>query len=63
MLGSGLAGFLSVLFDCGCPAPHGGLFLIALIHNPAGFLLALAAGSLLGAALLGLLKKPLSSAS
>lgn len=63
MLGSGLAGFLSVLFGCGCPAPHGGLFLIALIHNPAGFLLALAAGSLLGAALLGLLKKPLSSSS
>lgn len=61
MLGSGLAGFLSVLFGCGCPAPHGGLFLIALIRNPAGFLAALAAGSLVGAALLGLLKKPLPS--
>ena len=61
MLGSGLAGFLTVLLGCGCPAPHGGLFLIAVIQNPAGFLLALAAGSLLTAALLGLLKKPLHS--
>lgn len=61
ILGSGLAGFLSVLLGCGCPAPHGGLFLIAVIQNPVGFLLALAAGSLVGAALLGVLKKPLCS--
>ena len=59
MLGSGLAGFLTVLLRCGCPAPHGGLFLIAVIQNPLGFLLALLAGSLLTAALLGVLKKPL----
>lgn len=59
MLGSGLAGLLVVLLRCGCPAPHGGLFLIAVIQNPLGFLLALAAGSLLTAALLGILKKPL----
>lgn len=60
MMGSGLAGFLTVLQGCGCPAPHGGLFLIAVIHNPVGFLLALAAGSVLCAALLGLFKKPLN---
>lgn len=59
ILGSGLAGFLSVLQNCGCPAPHGGIFLIAVISNPPGFLLALAAGSLVGAVLLALLKKPL----
>lgn len=59
VLGSALAGFLSVLLGCGCPAPHGGIFLIAVIGNPVGFLLALAAGSLVGAAVLGLLKKPL----
>lgn len=59
MLGSGLAGFLVVFLRCGCPAPHGGLFLIAVIQNPLGFLLALAAGSLLTAGLLGALKKPL----
>lgn len=61
MAGSGLAGFLTVLLNCGCPAPHGGLFLIAVIQNPVGFLLALAAGSLLSAALLGVLKKTLRS--
>ena len=59
MLGSGLAGFLAVLLRCGCPAPHGGIFLIAVIQNPLGFLLAWAAGSLLTAAVLGALKKPL----
>lgn len=61
MLGSGLAGFLTVFLRCGCPAPHGGLFLIAVIQNPLGFLLALLAGSLLTAALLGILKKPLQT--
>lgn len=60
MLGSGLAGLLTVLLQCGCPAPHGGLFLIAVIRNPPGFLLALALGSLLTAVLLEILKKPLS---
>ena len=58
MAGSGLAGVLAVLFDCGCPAPHGGLFLIAVIDNPLGFLIALTAGSLLTALILGVLKKP-----
>ncbi len=33
MAGSALAGFLTVLFGCGCPAPHGGLFLLAVIGN------------------------------
>lgn len=61
MLGSGLAGFLAILLRCGCPAPHGGLFLIAVIQNPLGFLLALAAGSFLAAAMIGMLKKPLQS--
>lgn len=58
MAGSGLAGLLAVLFDCGCPAPHGGLFLIAVIENPVGFLIALTAGSLLTALIMGVLKKP-----
>lgn len=58
VLGSGLAGFLSMLLGCGCPAPHGGLFLIAVITNPLGFLLALAVGSVVSAFLLGLFKKP-----
>ncbi len=61
MAGSGLAGFLAVLLDCRCPAPHGGLFLIAVIENPLGFLAALLAGSLLTALIMGVLKKPVKS--
>jgi len=53
-----LQAFLAVLFDCRCPAPHGGLFLIAVIENPLGFLVALLAGSLLAALIMGVLKKP-----
>ena len=48
-----------MLFDCGCPAPHGGLFLLPVINNPLGFLTALVCGSLLTTTLLGILKKPL----
>ena len=59
MAGSALAGFLAVLFNCGCPAPHGGLFLLPVINNPLGFLTALVCGSLLTTTLLGILKKPL----
>ena len=59
MAGRGLAGFLAVLLGCGCPAPHGGLFLLPVMGNPLGFLVALLCGSLLTALLLGVLKKPL----
>ena len=38
--------------------PHGGLFLIAVIDNPIGFLAALLCGSLLTALIMGVLKKP-----
>lgn len=57
--GSALAGFLAIFLGCGCPAPHGGLFLLPVMGNPLGFLGALLGGSLLAALLLGLLKKPL----
>ena len=53
-----LAGALAVQFGCRCPAPHGGLFLIAVIDNPIGFLVALLCGSLLTALIMGILKKP-----
>ena len=61
MAGSALAGYLTVLVNCACPAPHGGLFLLAVIGNPLGFLAALAAGSLLTTLLVGMLKKPVKS--
>ena len=57
--GSALAGFMTILLGCGCPAPHGGLFLLPVMENPAGFLIALAVGTLTTTLLLGALKKPL----
>ena len=55
--GSALAGFITILLGCGCPAPHGGLFLLPVMENPLGFLIALAVGTLTTALLLGMLKK------
>ena len=57
--GSALAGFITILLGCGCPAPHGGLFLLPVMETPPGFLIALAVGTLTTALLLGMLKKPL----
>lgn len=57
--GSALAGFITILLGCGCPAPHGGLFLLPVMENPLGFLIALVVGTLTTALLLGMLKKPL----
>lgn len=60
--GSGLAGALSMAFGCASRAPHGGIFVMFIpnvIVNLAAYLLAIAAGSLLTALILGLLKKEL----
>lgn len=57
MAGSALAGYLTVLVNCACPAPHGGIFLLAVMGNPAGFVVANAAGALLTALILGLTKR------
>lgn len=59
-IGSAAAGALSMLFGCASPAPHGGIFVVGIIHNPMLYVVALLAGSLLGAILLGLLKKPVT---
>ncbi len=53
--GSALAGALSALFGAAVPAPHGGLFVIFIMTNWWGFLIALAAGTVLTAFLLKLL--------
>ena len=52
-----LAGCLAVMMNCACPAPHGGVFLLAVMGNPLGFILANAAGALLTAVILGVTKK------
>ena len=55
--GSAVAGALSMAFGCSSPAPHGGLFVFPVMHNPVGYALAILIGSVVGMFLLGLLKK------
>lgn len=57
MVGSAVAGLVSALFGCACPAPHGGIFTFAVVDNPLGYLVALVAGSVAGALMLAILKK------
>ena len=55
--GAAVAGGLSMFFGCTLRAPHGGIFVIPTVGNPLGYLAAIAAGAVVGAILLGLLKK------
>lgn len=57
MIGSGVAGALSMLFDCSLMAPHGGIFVFPVVGNALMYLVALVAGTLVSAMLLGAFKK------
>lgn len=57
MIGSAVAGALSMMFGCELMAPHGGLWVIAVISNKLGYIAALAIGSVITMALLGILRK------
>lgn len=57
MVGAGLAGGLSMAFNCTLMAPHGGIFVFAVVGNWPMYLAALAAGSVVSMFLLTLLKK------
>ena len=57
-LGAATAGALSWAFGCTLMAPHGGIFVIATIGSPFMYLLALLIGSVVGALMLSLLKRP-----
>ena len=60
MVGSAIAGGLSMLFGIGLRAPHGGIFVFPLVDgNWLLYLLAVVIGSIVSAFLLGLVKKPL----
>lgn len=56
-IGAAVAGALSMYFGCSVPAPHGGIFVFGVVQNAGMYLISLAAGSVLGAVLLGMLKK------
>ncbi|MGN7408953.1 PTS fructose transporter subunit IIABC [Sporosarcina sp. SAFN-010] len=62
MAGAGIAGGLSMAFNIGLRAPHGGLFVFPLVEGSwMLYLLAVIIGSIVSAILLGLLKKPVTS--
>ena len=58
-VGSAVAGALSMLFNASLRAPHGGIFVVPVVTNPIMYLVAIVVGSLVGMALLAILKKPL----
>nr|WP_288707574.1 fructose-specific PTS transporter subunit EIIC [uncultured Dorea sp.] len=55
--GSAAAGALSMAFGCTLMAPHGGIFVFPVVGNAIMYLVALAAGTVISAVLLGVLKK------
>lgn len=57
MIGSGVAGALSMLFNCTLMAPHGGIFVFPVVGNAVMYLVALVAGTVVSAGLLGAFKK------
>ncbi len=57
IIGSGLAGAMSMAFGCTLMAPHGGIFVVPVMGNAVLYLVALVVGTVVSAVLLGLLKK------
>lgn len=57
VVGSALSGALSMAFGCTLMAPHGGIFVFPVVGNGWLYLVALAVGTIVGAVLLGALKK------
>lgn len=60
VVGSAVAGGLSAYFKCTLMAPHGGVFVFAVVGNWYFYLLSLAVGSLVAMLMLTLLKKKVS---
>ncbi|MFR4338377.1 MAG: PTS fructose transporter subunit IIC, partial [Lachnospira pectinoschiza] len=46
LIGSGIAGAISMLFKCTLMAPHGGIFVFPVVGNPLYYLLALVVGTI-----------------
>ena len=57
MVGAGVSGAVCALFNCACPAPHGGIFTFAVVEHPLGYIISLIAGSVAGALMLAVFKK------
>ena len=61
--GAALAGALSMTFGCALRAPHGGIFVFPVVDHALLYCVALAAGSVVGAVILSLLKKDRTDAA
>ena len=61
IIGSALAGSLSMAFHCTLMAPHGGIFVFPVVGNAVMYLVALVAGTVVSALLLGVLKKKVTT--
>ncbi|AGK99521.1 PTS fructose transporter subunit IIABC [Clostridium pasteurianum] len=62
IVGSAVAGGLSLLFNIGLPAPHGGIFVVGIVNgNPLLYILSIAIGAVVTCLLLGILKKPIKT--
>jgi PTS system fructose-specific IIC component len=60
MIGSAIAGAMSMAFGIGLRAPHGGIFVVPLVeHGVLQYALSILIGSIVAALLLGFLKKPI----
>ncbi|RNB60780.1 PTS fructose transporter subunit IIA [Brevibacillus gelatini] len=60
MVGSAVAGGLSMLFGCTLPAPHGGLFVLPVVGNWPLYLVSIVAGVIVTALMIKLLKKDIT---
>lgn len=56
-IGAAISGALSAGFGCTLIAPFGGLLVIPLVGNPLLFIVSVLTGTLIGAVMLGIMKK------
>lgn len=66
MVGSALTGALSMIFSCALRAPHGGIFVLLIpnaVSNLGMYIIAIAAGTIITAGMLSILKKDLPSST
>ncbi|SHJ65498.1 PTS system D-fructose-specific IIB component (F1P-forming), Frc family (TC 4.A.2.1.1)/PTS system D-fructose-specific IIC component (F1P-forming), Frc family (TC 4.A.2.1.1) [Dethiosulfatibacter aminovorans DSM 17477] len=61
MAGAGVTGALSMIFNATLSVPHGGIFVFFAVENLGMYLVSILVGSLVSAALVGFLKKPVET--
>ena len=61
VIGSAVDGALSMAFKCTLMAPHGGIFVFPVVGHALMYIVALLIGAIVGAIMLGLLRKPVES--